>query len=81
MNESTPDFTSSHRIATLVDHNREGRFVVAFCPICDHAEEAEDDGSGRDRTESQSVAKIKVHIHNRHRARAMKVKISVIHRT
>ena len=69
---------SGHKIATLVDHQREGRFIVAFCPICDHAEEAEDDGGGRGQAESVSVAKIKVHIRYRHRAKAEKVKISVI---
>jgi hypothetical protein len=68
------------KIATLVDHQREGRFVVAFCPICDHAEEAEDDGGGREQTASESIAKIKVHIRKRHQAAPARVKISVISR-
>jgi hypothetical protein len=59
-----------HRISTLVDHEREGRFIVAFCPICDHAEESEDDGGGREHAQFASVAKIEVHIRERHRARA-----------
>jgi hypothetical protein len=72
---------SGHKIATLVDHQREGRFVIAFCPICDHAEEAEDDGGGRGKTESVSIAKIKVHISYRHRGKPERVKISVIRRS
>jgi hypothetical protein len=69
---------SGPKIATLVDHQRDGRFVVAFCPICDHAEEAEADGGGRGQAESVSIAKIKVHIRYRHRTKPAKVKISVI---
>jgi hypothetical protein len=71
---------SGDRIATLVDYQRDGHFVVAFCPICDHAEAAKDDGGGRGQTESVSIAKIKVHISNRHQAKAAKVKIPVIQR-
>jgi hypothetical protein len=59
-----------HEITTLVDHEREGRFVVAFCPICDHAEESEDGGGGREHAQYASVAKIEVHIRKRHRAKA-----------
>jgi len=82
MNALEPESAASaHRIATLVDHQRDGRYVVAFCPICDHAEEAEDDGAGRGPTESVSVAKIKVHILNRHQSKPAKVKISVIRRS
>ena len=68
----------SNRIATLVDHRREGRFVVAFCPICDHAEEAEDAGAGRSETRSASVAKIKAHMRHAHRSRMARVKIQVM---
>ena len=82
MNIFQPESSNqAHKITTLVDHQREGRFVVAFCPICDHAEEAKDDGGGRGQTESVSIAKIKVHISNRHRARPARVKISVVQST
>ena len=82
MRDIQPELSESrHKIATLVDHKREGRFVIAFCPICDHAEEAEIGREGRDQTEPDSVAKIRVHISNRHRARTATVKISVISRT
>ena len=82
MNVLEPEFSvPGPKIATLVDHQREGRFVIAFCPICDHAEEAKDDGGGRGQMESVSIAKIKVHISNRHRARPARVKISVIQST
>ncbi len=81
MNEAQPGPPAAgHEITTLVDHHRDGRFVVAFCPICDHVEEAKDGGQGRNETTSLSVAKIKVHIHKRHPAEAAKVKISVIRR-
>jgi hypothetical protein len=83
MNATQPEspIISEPKIATLVDHQRDGRFVIAFCPICDHAEEAEDDGIERGQTESVSVAKIKVHIRNRHNAKPAKVKISFIRRS
>jgi hypothetical protein len=55
------------KITTLVDHGREGRFIFAFCPVCDHAEEAEDTGSGRDQAVSASVAKIEAHLRRIHR--------------
>lgn len=80
MNNQPDPLVSRHKIATLVDHHRDGHFVVAFCPICDHAEEAKDDGEGRSQTESASIAKIKIHIRNRHRAKPARVKISVVHR-
>jgi hypothetical protein len=70
----------THKIATLVDHERDGRYIIAFCPICDHAEEAKDDGAGRDQTQFDSIAKIKLHIRHRHRTKSAKVKITVIHR-
>ncbi len=79
MNILEPEFSApGPKIATLVDHQREGRFVIAFCPICDHAEEAKDDGGGRGQMESISIAKIKVHISNRHRVKPARVKISVV---
>ena len=80
MNIQTERYTPVPKIATLVDHERDGRYVIAFCPICDHAEEAKDDGGGRVETESVSIAKIKVHIGSRHSTKAAKVKISVIRR-
>jgi hypothetical protein len=69
---------SSPRVATLIDRQRDGRFVIAFCPICDHSEEAENGGEDHDQTQAASVAKIRLHIQNRHHPRPSKVKISVI---
>ena len=81
MNDSQPEpLVPRRKIATLVDHQREGRFVIAFCPICDHAEEAEDEGRGRDQTQSISIAKIHVHIHKRHRDNAARINISIVRR-
>ena len=70
-----PPPVSPLKIATLVDHKRDGRFVIAYCPICDHAEEAEDNGDGRERAQSASVARIEVHIYKRHRAKAIHIKL------
>jgi hypothetical protein len=78
MNNFRTDPSVVPHIATLVDYEREGRFVIAFCPICDHAEEAEDYGGGREQTQSSSIAKIKVHIHKQHHAAPVRVKISII---
>jgi hypothetical protein len=61
-----------YKITTLVTHNRNGRSVIAFCPICDHVEEARDDGVGREQTQTVSVAKIQAHIRRRHRSKAAK---------
>jgi hypothetical protein len=65
------------KIATLVDRKREGRFVVAFCPICDHAEEVEDGGGGTEHTKQASMARIRLHIDRRHKRKPARVKISV----
>ena len=77
MNESLyiPSSTSV-KIATLVDHKREGLFVFAFCPICDHAEESRDEGTGRDGAKSSSIAKIQVHISKAHRPKPVKIKVA-----
>jgi hypothetical protein len=66
-----PDF-SPKKITTLVDHHREGRYVIAFCPLCDHAAEAEDVGGGREQTASVSVAKIEAHLRRIHRNKALR---------
>lgn len=58
---------SRDEIATLVDHHRDGRFIFAFCPVCDHAAESEDTGDGREQTASRSVAKIETHLKRIHR--------------
>jgi hypothetical protein len=69
--KETPANTDStpKKITTLVDHHREGRYVIAFCPLCDHAAEAEDVGGGREQTASVSVAKIEAHLRRIHRKR------------
>lgn len=64
------------KITTLVDFDREGRFIFAFCPVCDHAVESEDTGAGRDRTASASVAKIEAHLRRVHR-RPVALKITI----
>jgi hypothetical protein len=79
VNDNQPEVEdSSTEITTLVDHQREGRYVFAFCPICDHAEEARDAGRGRDMALSDSVNKIKAHLRKAHRAKTANLKISVV---
>jgi hypothetical protein len=68
------------KIATLVDFHREGRFVIAYCPLCDHAEEAEDVGGGREQTASISVAKIEAHLRRIHRDKTTALKFTFHHR-
>jgi hypothetical protein len=78
MNDVRPDSSvPPGKITTLVDHQREGRFVFAFCPLCDHAEEAEDLGGGRDQAASASAAKIEKHLRKYHRGKSFKLKISI----
>jgi len=66
------------RITTLVDFHREGRFVIAFCPLCDHAEEAEDVGGGREQAASVSVSKIEAHLRRIHRNKSAALKITIL---
>ena len=56
------------QVSTLVDQQRDGKFVVAFCPICDWTEQvATVDERSREQVKTASIAKIQVHIRKRHR--------------
>lgn len=57
---------SRDEIPTLIDQQSDGRFIVAFCPVCDHTEEVPDDGCGPDGVTALCVNKIKTHIRQRH---------------
>ena len=65
-------------IPTLVDHHRDGRFVIAFCPVCDRMAEAPDDGRGREGTAAVCIAEIKLHIRKAHRPKSPRAKVSVV---
>ena len=69
---------SLDEIPTLVDHHRNGRFVIAFCPICDRMAEAPDDGRGREGTAAVCIAEIKLHIRKAHRQKSPPAKVSAV---
>ena len=70
---------SRDKIPTLVDHQRDGKVVMAFCPICDMVAEAADDGRGRESTTAASIAEIKLHIRKFHPTKSQRTKVSVVH--
>jgi hypothetical protein len=74
MTKLRPTRTATH-IATLVDYSRDRRFVFAFCPLCDHAEEspifADDVAAAKD----SSIAIIRRHLRHKHRVVAFPVEI------
>jgi uncharacterized Zn finger protein (UPF0148 family) len=67
----------SFKISTLVDHSREGRFVVAFCPICDHAEEVPAPHGNHAKAANASIENIQRHVRRNHRTAARELKISI----
>ena len=72
---------SPDQIGTLVDQQRDGLFVVAFCPICDRTEQAPAaDEQSREYAAAASIAKIRIHIKNTHRPRPQRVKIASVTR-
>ena len=79
MNDRLPP-VSHDKIPTLVDHAREGKFVFAFCPICDRVEEAAENGRGREHAAANSIAKIQLHIRKSHPPKTKRIKISAVAR-
>jgi len=77
MNDRLPP-VSHDIIPTLVDHSREGKIVIAFCPICDRVEEASENGRGREYATANSIAKIQLHIRKSHPPKTKRVKISAV---
>jgi len=76
MNDQLPA-ESTEVIPTLVDHDRDARFIIAFCPICDRMAKAPDDGRGLEGTAARCIAEIKLHISKRHRPKPPRVKVSI----
>ena len=54
-------------IPTLVEVNRDGIYLVAYCPVCDKSEKAKVEYAGQPRHSVASVAKIRRHLQQRHR--------------
>ena len=77
MNDRLPP-VAPDKISTLVDHSREGKFVIAFCPICDRTAEANENGRGREEATADSIAKIQLHIRKSHPPKTKRVKISAV---
>jgi len=65
------------QISTLVDHSRKGRFVLAFCPLCDHAEEAPAFDQDHAAAAAASIAIIRQHLRRKHRVAPPEVKITL----
>ena len=77
MNDRLPP-VARDKISTLVDHSREGKFVTAFCPICDRTAEATENGRGREEATADSIARIQLHINKSHPPKTKRVKISAV---
>jgi len=54
-------------IPTLVEVNRDGLYLVAYCPVCDKSEKAKVEYAGQPRHNVASVVKIRQHLAKRHR--------------
>lgn len=55
-------------IPTLAEMNRDGLYLVAYCPVCDKSEKAKVAHAGQPRESVDSVIKIRAHLQRRHRA-------------
>jgi hypothetical protein len=64
------------QISTLVDHSREGRFIFAFCPLCDHAEEAPIHENDMAAAKNSSITIIQQHLRHKHRVEVAPMKIT-----
>jgi len=65
------DITSfgSYNISILIEKKSDGICGIAFCPICDKAEESHDQGKGQDHAVTTSIAKVRNHLRLRHRVK------------
>ena len=63
------DMTSpgGYTVSTLREKRRDGIRVIAFCPICDKAEEFHDHGNNEEQALTISIGKIRIHMHLIHR--------------
>jgi len=58
-----------YAISTLLDKKRDGIYGIAFCPICDKAEESHDQGKGQTHAVTVSIAKVRKHMRLDHRVK------------
>jgi len=66
-----PDIRSfgGYRISTLREKRRDGVRGIAYCPICDKAEESHDSGNDAQQAITVSIGKIRIHMRLRHRVK------------
>jgi len=65
------DITSfgGYTISTLREKRRDGVRGIAYCPICDKAEESHDHGNDGQQAITVSIGKIRIHMHLAHRVK------------
>lgn len=59
-----------YRISTLQEKRHDGTRGIAFCPICDKAEESEDPGDAGKRAIAISIGKVRIHMRLAHRVKS-----------
>ena len=67
MNTTDIALFGRYTISTLLDKKRDGIYNVTFCPICDRAEEAHDQGKGQEHAVTASIVKVRRHMRLEHR--------------
>jgi len=66
-----PDIRSfgGYTISTLREQRRDGVRGIAYCPICDKAEESHDHGNDAKQAITVSIGKIRIHMRLKHRVK------------
>lgn len=71
MNMNHLPASRGYTIPTLLDKKRDGIYGIAYCPICDRAEESHDQGNGGGFAVARSVDKVRKHMRTKHRFKAV----------
>ena len=58
-----------YTISTLREKRRDGTRGIAFCPICDQAEESHDHGNNEEQAVTISIGKVRIHMQLTHRVK------------
>jgi hypothetical protein len=58
-----------YMIPTLLDKRSDGIYIIAFCPICDKAEESPDCGNEQNQAATDSIRKVRRHMLLKHRVK------------
>jgi len=62
---------SGYIISTLLDKRRGEIYSIAYCPICDRAEESHDQGNGQKHAVTALIVKVRQHMRLVHRAKTV----------